>query len=135
MDRAREWEEIEREERRVTAELSSALPSHPSMGPIHNQLNEYETVDLPFLVITTRYGTVYHCRWDCRYLAATGTGMKRSRRWCLKCRREAVQTGVFPSHGAAFFISGWEGDVHSNPVCERAVGANTYSLCTACLGL
>ena len=135
MDRAREWEEIEREERRVTAELSSALPSHPSMGPTHNQLNEYETVDLPFLVITTRYGTVYHCRWDCRYLAATGTGMKRNRRWCLKCRREAVQTGVFPSHGAVFFISGWEGEAHSNPVCERAVGANTYSLCTACLGL
>ena len=106
IDRLREWDEIGREERLVTAELSRAHPSHPLMGPAHNQLNEYETVYLPFLVITTGYGTVYHCRWDCRYLTAHGTGARKNRRWCLECRREAVQSSIFPSHGAAMFISG-----------------------------
>ena len=132
-DCLREWNEIEREERLTTAELTHAPPGHPLLGPAHNQLNEYETVDLPFLVITSRSGTVYHCHWDCRYLIAPATGARKNRRWCLECRREAVQSGVFPSHGAAMFISSWESDAHSNPMCERAEGSRTFSLCTACL--
>lgn len=132
-DCLREWNEIEGEERLVAAELTHAPPGHPLLGPVHSQLNEYETVDLPFLVITSRSGTVYHCHWDCRYLTAPATGARKNRRWCLECRREAVQSGVFPSHGAAMFISSWESDAHSNPMCERAEGSKTFSLCTACL--
>ncbi|CAL1174186.1 unnamed protein product [Cladocopium goreaui] len=132
-DVLRECDEIEREERLVTAELNRASPEHPLLGPPSQQLNEYETVDFPFLVITTKCGTVYHSHWSCRYLTASATGAKKMRRWCLECRREAVQSGVFPSRGAAMFLTSWEADVHSNPMCERADRANALSLCTVCL--
>ena len=131
-DILREWDEIEREERLVTAELNRAHPGHPLLGPPHQQLNEYETVDLPFLVITTKCGTVYHSHWSCRYLTATATGAKRNRKWCLECRKEAVQSGIFPSRGAAMFMTNWDSDAHSNPMCSRAEGATTFSVCTAC---
>ena len=131
-DVLRDWDEIEREERLVTAELNRALPEHPLLGPLHQQLNEYETVDLPFLVITTKCGMVYHSHWSCRYLTASATGAKKNRKWCLECRKEAVQSGVFPSSGAAMFMTNWDSDARSNPMCSRAEGASTFSVCTAC---
>ena len=49
----RRWGEIEREERLITAELTRAPPGHPLLGPEANQDNDFETVELPFLAITT----------------------------------------------------------------------------------
>ena len=133
VDIMQEWDEIEREERRVRAELNSVPPGHPMLGPIDQPPEEPEPAVLPFEVITTRYGSVYHSRRDCRYLTAPCTGPSRLHRWCDLCRREATQTGRVPTFGAAMFMTGWGSAAHSDPTCSRAENARTFSCCTGCL--
>ena len=128
-----EWNQILREEDRVRDELTNAQPGHPILGPMNPPQAEPALPLLPFKVITTRHGTVYHNRLDCRYLTAPMTGHARLHRWCTKCRAEAAQTGRIPGHGFAVLISGREIDVHTDVTCEEAERASTFALCTACL--
>ncbi|CAL1136331.1 unnamed protein product [Cladocopium goreaui] len=128
-----EWNQILREEDRVRDELTNAQPGHPILGPMNAPQAEPALPLLPFEVITTRYGTVYHNRLDCRYLTAPMTGHARLHRWCAKCRAEAAQTGRIPGHGFAVLISGREIDFHTDVTCEEAERASTFALCTACL--
>ena len=128
-----EWNQILREEDRVRDELTNAQPGHPILGPMNPPQAEPALPLLPFEVITTRYGTVYHNRLDCRYLTAPMTGHARLHRWCTKCRAEAAQTGRIPGHGFAVLISGREIDFHTDVTCEEAERASTFALCTACL--
>ncbi|CAL1147447.1 unnamed protein product [Cladocopium goreaui] len=128
-----EWNQILREEDRVRDELTNAQPGHPILGPMNPPQAEPALPLLPFEVITTRHGTVYHNRLDCRYLTAPMTGHARLHRWCTKCRAEAAQTGRIPGHGFAVLISGREIDFHTDVTCEEAERASTFALCTACL--
>ncbi|CAL1154816.1 unnamed protein product [Cladocopium goreaui] len=128
-----EWNQTLREEDRVRDELTNAQPGHPILGPMNAPQAEPALPLLPFEVITTRYGTVYHNRLDCRYLTAPMTGHARLHRWCTKCRAEAAQTGRIPGHGFAVLISGREIDFHTDVTCEEAERASTFALCTACL--
>ena len=131
MDRMREWDEIEREERLIRDELTRALPGDPILGPVEN-LPQEELIDLPFNIHTTKYGTVYHQDLRCRYLTAPETGATRTSIWCSECRREANKKRKIPRKGAAFFIGSWGGKAHSDPTCSRAVRASTFACCTAC---
>ena len=134
VDIMQEWDEIEREERRVRAELNSVPPGHPMLGPVDQPPAEPEPAALPFEVITTRYGSVYHARRNCRYLTAPCTGPSRLHRWCDLCRRAATQSGRVPTHGAAMCLTGWGSAAHSDPTCSRAENARTFACCTDCLG-
>ena len=58
-------EKIEQEERLVREELTQALPGDPRLGPLQHQDPTPAPPELPFKVITTRYGTVYHTRYNC----------------------------------------------------------------------
>ena len=131
LNRDEEWDEIEREERLVRAELNSALPGDPILGPV-DQLEDDDFPGLPFQVLTTRFGTVYHLHRNCRYLAAPGTGPVKAHGWCGSCRRAAHMAGRPPTRGAPMFITGWHSNAHSDMRCTRALGAPGFTLCTAC---
>ena len=49
VDIMREWDEIEREERLIRAELNSAPPGHPILGPINSDSEEPELAVLPLI--------------------------------------------------------------------------------------
>ena len=132
VDIMREWDEIEREERLIRAELNSVPPAHPILGPINSDTEEPELAVLPFDVVTTRYGSVYHQRRDCMYLMAPCTGPAHFHRWCGSCQRVATRTGRTPMNGAAMFMTGWGTAAHSDPTCPRAQNARTFACCTAC---
>ena len=126
-----DWDEIEREERRVRAELNSARPGDPILGPVENlPIEDFD--ELPFKVYTTKYGTVYHSSLGCRYLNAPDTGTTRDSAWCSSCRRRATVDRRIPKKGDAMFISSWGAVAHSDPTCERANRCSTYACCTAC---
>ena len=64
--------EIEQEERLVREELTSTLPGDPLLGPLQLQtLRRRDPTpalpELSFKVITTRYGTVNHTRYNCLF--------------------------------------------------------------------
>ena len=82
VDYEREWNEIEAEERRVRIELDQALPGDPLLGHATSSQQSSPLPEIPFEVITTRYGTVYHSNQNCRYLTAPMTGAVKSHRWC-----------------------------------------------------
>ena len=128
-----EWREIEQEERRVREELNNALPGDPILGPPSPPSSAPAMLELPFEVITTRYGTVYHTQRDCRYLTAPVTGQAMIHKWCSRCRNDAAQTGRIPGRGATMLMTGWRSDAHTDVTCERAEGARSFALCTACL--
>jgi hypothetical protein len=46
---------------------------------------------------------------------------------------EAAQTGIIPGRGAAVLMVGWRIDFHTDIMRVHAEGANSFSLCTACL--
>ena len=74
VDYEREWNEIEAEERRVRIELDQALPGDPLLGHATSSQQSSPLPEIPFEVITTRYGTVYHLNQNCKYLTAPMTG-------------------------------------------------------------
>ena len=126
-----DWDEIEKEERRVRADLNSARPGDPILGPVENlPIEEFD--ELPFKVYTTKYGTVYHSSLGCRYVNAPETGTTRDSAWCSSCRRRATVDRRIPKKGDAMFISSWGAVAHSDPTCERAGKCSTYACCTAC---
>lgn len=92
------WDEIEREERLIQAELNAAQPGDAILGPI-DQLPDDEFPELPFKVFTTRYGEVYHLSRRCRHLTSTNSGISTESRWCSRCRRSAYQSGSVPRAG------------------------------------
>ena len=133
VDYEREWNEIEMEERRVRAELNAALPGDPILGPATSQPESPPLPELSFEMMTTRHGTVYHSDRNCRYLTAPKTGAVKIHKWCAACRMRAAQTGIIPGHGAAVLTVGWRLHFHTDITCAHAEGANSFSLCTACL--
>ena len=82
VDYEREWNEIEAEERRVRIELDQALPGDPLLGHATSSQQSSPRPEIPFEVITTQYGTVYHSNQNCRYLTAPMTGAVKSHKWC-----------------------------------------------------
>ena len=132
IDYEAQWNQIWEEERRVRDELSEAPPGHPLLGPATPQRNVPELPTLPFEVMTTRYGSVYHTQLECRYLTAPMTGPVQLHRWCRLCRAEAAESGRVPGHGFAMLIVGRAVDFHTDVTCEEAENASTYALCAAC---
>ena len=132
IDYEAQWNQIWEEERRVRDELSDAPPGHPLLGPATPQRNVPELPTLPFEVMTTRYGSVYHTQLECRYLTAPMTGPVQLHRWCRLCRAEAAESGRVPGHGFAMLIVGRAVDFHTDVTCEEAENASTYALCAAC---
>ena len=61
------------------------------------------------------------------------TGAAKIHKWCATCRMEAAQTGIIPGRGAALLMVGWRIEFHTNIMCVHAEGANSFSLCTACI--
>ena len=133
VDYEREWNEIEAEERRVRIELDQALPGDPLLGHATSSQQSSPLPEIPFEVITTRYGTVYHSNQNCRYLTAPMTGAAKIHKWCATCPMEAAQTGIIPGRGAAVLMVGWRIEFRTNIMCVHAEGANSFSLCTACI--
>ena len=133
VDYEREWNEIEAEERRVRIELDQALPGDRLLGPATSSQQPSPLPEIPFEVITTRYGTVYHSNQNCRYLTAPMAGAAKIHNWRATCRMEAAQTGIIPGCGAAVLMVGWRIDFHTDIMRVHAEGANSFSLCTACL--
>ena len=133
VDYEREWNEIEAEERRVRTELDQALPGDPLLGPATSSQQPSPLPEIPFEMVTTRYGTLCHSNQNCRYLTAPMTGAAKIHKWCATCRMEAAQTGIIPGRGAAVLMVGWRIDFHTDIMCIHAAGANSFSLCTACL--
>jgi hypothetical protein len=133
VDYEREWNEIEAEERRVRIELGQALPGDRLLGPATSSQQPSPLPEIPFEVITARYGTVYHSNQNCRYLTAPMAGAAKIHNWCATCRMEAAQTGIIPGRGAAVLMVGWRIDFHTDIMRVHAEGANSFSLCTACL--
>ena len=132
LDLCGEWDEVEREERLVRAELTRAVPGDPILGHIE-KLPIYELIGLPFSTYTTKYGSVYHDDLHCRYLTAPETGVTRTSIWCSSCRREADKKKKIPKKGDTVFIDGWAAMAHTDPTCERASRCSTFACCTVCL--
>ena len=129
-----EWREIEQEERLVREELTQALPGDSRFGPLRPQtLRRRDPTnalpELPFKVITTGYGTVYHTRYNCHFLAATITGPTTCHGWCNQCRDESAQTGRIPGPGATILLAGLHSYAHTDVTCSRAEEAlNLYNM-------
>eukprot|EP00435_Cladocopium_sp_Y103_P056609 s1164_g19.t1 len=111
-------------------QLSMAKASQPSSSS--NTVPPAAPLTLPFEVLTTKYGTVYHTNMECRYLTAIRTGNVRLHRWCPLCQSEAARTGIIPKKGAEIWMTGWKSDAHTNSLCSRTENAESFSLCTAC---
>ena len=121
-----EWREIEREERQIWRDLNSAPEgSHILGGP--ELASQPALRPLPFQVLTTRFGSVYHTDPECRYLTAPRTGLFRASEWC-----HLSQTRGVPPPGVSLFLSGWGQRVHTDERCPRIGNAVQYGPCVAC---
>ena len=114
-------------------ELDQALPGDPLLGHATSSQQSSPRPEIPFEVITTRYGTVYHSNQNCRYLTAPMAGAAKIHNWRATCRMEAAQTGIIPGRGAAVLMVGLRIVFHTDIMRVHAEGANSFSLCTACL--
>ena len=74
-----------------------------------------------FQVWTTRYGTVYHNRRDCRYLTSVQTGACKESTWGWLCTAINLRTRGRPPPGVMLWINGWGGvrNIMLDPRCPR----------------
>eukprot|EP00438_Fugacium_kawagutii_P026560 Skav206294 [mRNA] locus=scaffold3268:30491:38245:+ [translate_table: standard] len=86
----------------------------------------------PFVVLTTRFGSVYHSSHECSYLRAVRTGAARTSNWCHLCMNVAMKTRGRPPRGVIISMHEWGSDFHTSPSCPRARNSRDVSYCTTC---
>lgn len=86
----------------------------------------------PFLVLTTRYGSVYHNTYQCNYLTAPRTGAARVSNWCHLCMNVAMRTRGRPPPGVTVWMHHTGTDFHTDRRCPRSMDSRTMNLCTFC---
>ena len=133
-----EWREIEQEEWLVREELTQALPGDPLLGPLQPQtLRRRDPTpalpELSFKVITTRYGTVNHTRYNslfsnCANNWTDGVWMVQSVPWWISPDWKNSWAWRYDTFGGTTYSY-----AHTDVTCSRAEGARRFSICTSCL--
>ena len=136
-DILQEWDEIEREEAQIRADLNQARPGSHLLGPTGLDQTDprfpNDFPEVPFPAYTTRLGSVYHLDQNCRHLNAPRVGMSRLSPWCDVCRERRGSRPI-PRPGDVIYLTGWGADFHSTPTCTRITPSRVRQLqmCTLC---
>ena len=85
-----------------------------------------------FQVWTTRYGSVYHHRRECRYLTSSQTGVVRESEWCWLCKTISLMTRGRPPPGVQLWIDGWGGPYHVDQRCPLRNSQRVFRACQGC---
>jgi hypothetical protein len=83
-------------------------------------------------VRTTKYGSVYHYRRDCRHLTSSQTGAVLKSAWCWLCKNISLMTRGRPPPGVQLWIDGWGDSYHGNQRCPRCNPYRFLRVCQAC---
>lgn len=88
---------------------------------------------LPFQVITTQYGKVYHTKETCNYLTSPTLRRIKYAKWCPECQRTAIEEKKIPNNESPVYIASSEKPAHTNRCCSAATGNETQvHRCSMC---
>ena len=129
------WDEIEREEAAIWAEMNRRPevygaedpPATPQREPTEDTMGPLE-----FQVFKTRYGSVYHVTRTCGHLRAPQVREVRELHWCTTCRRVASTGRGRPPPGVNLWIKGWGLPFHTDPRCPHAFNTDEVRVCSSC---
>ncbi len=122
------WEEIDEQEERVRRwinqqggsdedEPSPTTPESPPTPP---------TLEIPFEVWTTKYGSVYHRHRRCGHLRHANA---RQSRLCGHCRMLMNERGYAPLRDESIGLFSWGGEFH---IDRRCMGPPNMRACADC---
>ena len=85
-------------------------------------------------VRTTKYGSVYHYRRDCRHLTSSQTGAVLKSAWCWLCKNISLMTRGRPPPGVQLWIDGCGDSYHVDQRCPLRNPYRFLRVCRACGG-
>ena len=114
------------------AELWREIRQTPLPPVIIEEVEEREEEGLGFTVLRTPYGQVYHSSSMCRHLHGPRVGRPRTFKWCVVCRRVALQTRGRPIPGSPLFLSVTGNAAHSDERCPWINEGAYTPFCKTC---
>eukprot|EP00438_Fugacium_kawagutii_P027285 Skav230163 [mRNA] locus=scaffold996:123382:133082:- [translate_table: standard] len=104
----------------------------PKETPV--QATQQEEVGLPFEVMMTSYGQVYHSKRGCNYLTQPQTRFISVMTWCSECQRRASRKRRMPKNGEMIYVHNLHEPFHTERDCPVRDGAHGRKGCTNCTG-